>query len=182
MSGLNRKFGQHLDTVLKVRVGIATGAVVVGDLIGEGVSQESAVVGSTPNRAARLQTLASANTVVISPSTHDLAKGRFEYKELGELDLKGIAEAVSVQQVVGRTKAESRFEAAHRGGITSLVGREHEIGLVLDRWKQAKEGDGQIVLLSGEAGIGKSRITETLHERTAMDQTLSLKRMRQQLS
>ena len=89
--------------------------------------------------------------------------------------MKGIAEAVSVQQVVGLTKAESRFAAAHRGGITSLVGREHEIGLVLDRWTQAKEGDGQIVLLSGEAGIGKSRITETLQERTAMDHPIRLR-------
>ena len=175
MDGLNQNLALHLDTVLEVRVGIATGPVVAGDLIGEGVSQESAVVGSTPNLAARLQTLAKANTVVISPGTHDLTRGRFEVIALGEFELKGITGAVSVQQVVGLAIAESRFAATHRGSITSLVGREHEIGLVLDRWKQARDGDGQIVLLSGEAGIGKSRITEALQERTAIDHPVRLR-------
>ena len=93
---------------------------------------------------------------------------------MGEYELKGVAEPVCVRQVIGQTRAESRFAAAHRGSITSLVGREHEIGLVLDRWQQAREGYGQIVLLSGEAGIGKSRITETLQERTERDQPIRL--------
>jgi class 3 adenylate cyclase/predicted ATPase len=175
MIGLNQKLGQQLNIEFAVRIGIATGPVVVGDLIGEGASQESAVVGSTPNLAARLQALASANTVVVSPGTHGLVKGQFEYKTLGEFEFKGVAEPVCVRQVVGQTKTESRFAAAHHGGITSLVGREHEIGLMLDRWQQAKEGDGQIVLLSGEAGIGKSRITETLQDYTAMDHPVRLR-------
>ncbi len=175
MIGLNQKLGKQLNIKFAVRIGIATGHVVVGDLIGEGASQESAVVGSTPNLAARLQALASANTVVVSPGTHGLVKGQFEYKTLGKFELKGVAEPVCVRQVLGQTKTESRFAAAHHGGITSLVGREHEIGLLLDRWKQAKEGDGQIVLLSGEAGIGKSRITETLQEHTAMDHPIRLR-------
>ncbi|MFA9420551.1 MAG: AAA family ATPase [Gammaproteobacteria bacterium] len=175
MIGLNRKLGQQLNIVFAVRIGIATGAVVVGDLIGEGGSQESAAVGSTPNLAARLQALASADTVVVAPGTHDLVKGQFEYRTLGEYELKGLAEPVCVRQVIGPTRAESRFAAAHHGGTTSLVGREHEIGLMLDRWQQAKGGDGQIVLLSGEAGIGKSRITETLQDCTAMDHPVRLR-------
>ena len=154
---------------LSVRVGIATGPVVVGDLIAEGASQESAVVGETPNLAARLQRLADENAVVIGPGTHELASGRFEYTDLGSHSLKGIAESVQAWRVVAPITVESRFEATHRSGLTPLVGREHEIGLLLDRWEQAKEGDGQVVFLSGEAGIGKSRITETLRDRTASD-------------
>ncbi len=125
MIGLNQKLGQQLNIEFAVRIGIATGHVVVGDLIGEGASQESAVVGSTPNLAARLQALASANTVVVSPGTHDLVKGQFEYKTLGKFELKGVAEPVCVRQVIGQTNTESRFAAAHHVGITSLVCREH---------------------------------------------------------
>ena len=175
MKSLNQTLGLQLEIEFAVRIGIATGPVVVGDLIGEGASQESAVVGSTPNLAARLQTLALDNTVVIAPGSHDLVKGQFEYKTLGEYKLKGVAEAVCIRQVIGQTRAESRFAAAHREGVTSLVGREHEIGLMLDRWQQAKKGDGQIVLLSGEAGIGKSRITETLRDYTAIDHPVRLR-------
>jgi class 3 adenylate cyclase/predicted ATPase len=160
---------------LAVRSGIATGPVVVGDLIGEGASQESAVVGDTPNLAARLQALASPNAVVVSHGTHELAAGRFEYESLGSHDLKGMSEAVRVWRVIAPAAAESRFEAAHRTGFTPLVGRENEIGLLLERWQQAKEGDGQVVLLSGEAGIGKSRITETLCERTVGDDPMRLR-------
>jgi class 3 adenylate cyclase/predicted ATPase len=175
MKSLNETLGLQLEIELAVRIGIATGPVVVGDLIGEGASQENAVVGSTPNLAARLQSLASDNTVVIAPGSHDLVKGQFEYKSLGEHKLKGVAEAVRVRQVIGQTRAESRFAAAHREGVTSLVGREHEIGLMLDRWQQARKGDGQIVLLSGEAGIGKSRITEALRDYTAIDHPARLR-------
>jgi len=165
--------GSHVE--LAVRLGIATGPVVVGDLIGEGASQENAVVGDTPNLAARLQALSAPNTVVVSPGTHELAAGRFEYESLGNHDLKGISKAVHAWQVVAPAAAESRFEAAHRAGFTPLVGRDNEIGLLLERWQQAKEGDGQVVLLSGEAGIGKSRITETLRERTADDDPIRLR-------
>ncbi len=160
---------------LGVRAGIATGLVVVGDLIGDGASQESAVVGETPNLAARLQALASPNTVVISRATHDLAAGRFEYADLGTHELKGIAGPVQAWRVIGRSATESRFEALHRTGLTPLVGREHEIGLLLERWEQSKEGDGQVVLLSGEAGIGKSRIIQTLRERSAADKPVRLR-------
>lgn len=172
---LNDTVGDKQCVELGVRVGVATGPVVVGDLIGEGASQESAVVGETPNLAARLQALALPNTVVVSPGTHELVAGRFECHDLGAQELKGIAEPVHAWGVRAPTTAESRFEAAHRTGLTPLVGREHEIGLLLERWEQAKEGDGQVVLLSGEAGIGKSRITETLQERTARDAPIRLR-------
>jgi len=175
VAGLNVLAEYEQDIELGVRVGIATGAVVVGDIIGEAASQESAVVGETPNLAARLQALASRNTVVIGPGTQSLVTGRFEYENLGEHQLKGIAERTQAWRVIAPAVADSRFAAAHQGELTPMVGREHEIGLLLDRWEQAKEGDGQIVLLSGEAGIGKSRITETLQERTAMDQPICLR-------
>ena len=166
--------GSH-DVELSVRVGIATGPVVVGDLVGEGASQESAVVGETPNLAARLQGLAEKNTVVVSPGTYDLMGRQFEYADLGSRSLKGFAEPVNAWRVIAPVAAESRFEITRLAGLTPLVGREHEIGLLLERWEQAKEGDGQVVLLSGEAGIGKSRITEALRERTAGDDPFKLR-------
>ena len=175
MGGLNTTFSDKLRVNLEVRIGIATGSVVVGDLIGEGASQESAVVGATPNLAARLQGLASANKVLIASSTYDLAGGRFEYEDLGTHEVKGIAEPVPVWQVVAPSAAESRFEAQHRAGVTPLVGREHEIGLLLERWQYAMEGNGQVALLSGEPGIGKSRISETLRERAAKDDPIRLR-------
>ena len=175
MNELNETFSESLGIELGVRVGIATGSVVVGDLIGEGASQENAVVGETPNLAARLQGLASMNKVVIASSTYDLAGGRFEYQDLGSHEVKGIAELVQVWQVVAPRAAESRFEALHRAGVTPLVGREHEIGLLLERWQFAREGDGQVALLSGEPGIGKSRVSETLRERTASDEPIRLR-------
>jgi AAA ATPase domain/Adenylate and Guanylate cyclase catalytic domain len=149
---------------LQVRVGIATGLVVVGDLIGAGASQEQAVVGETPNLAARLQALAEPGTVVIASSTRRLTGGLFEYRDLGTVALKGFAENVPVWQVLGAGAAESRFEAL-RATTTRLAGREEEIDLLLRRWEQAKGGDGGVVLLSGEPGIGKSRIAETILER-----------------
>lgn len=175
MTGLNETVGHGQSIALRVRVGIATGPVVVGDLIGEGASQESAVVGETPNLAARLQALACEDSVVIGPGTRDLAGKRFEYDDLGTRQLKGIAEPVRAWRVIAPTSAESRFEVAHGTGLTPLVGREHEIGLLLDRWARAKEGDGQIVLLSGEVGIGKSRITEVLREHTTTDSPVLLR-------
>ena len=175
VAGLSPCVGDGADVDLAVRVGIATGPVVVGDLIGEGASQENAVVGETPNLAARLQGLADENTVVIGPGTYELTVERFECRNLGAHSLKGIAESINAWRVVAPIAAESRFEAAHRTGVTPLVGREHEIGLLLERWAQAKEGDGQVVLLSGEAGIGKSRITEILRERATGDDPVRLR-------
>jgi class 3 adenylate cyclase/predicted ATPase len=151
---------------LQVRIGIATGLVVVGDLIGEGAAREEAVVGETPNLAARLQALADPNSVVIAPGTHRLVRGLFELQDLGTHTLKGLAHPVQAWSVAGTSLAESRFEAQHiTGGLTPLVGREQELALLLDRWQQAKEGEGQVVLLSGEAGVGKSRLLGSLRER-----------------
>jgi class 3 adenylate cyclase/predicted ATPase len=151
---------------LQVRVGIATGLVVVGDLIGAGAAQEQAVLGETPNLAARLQTLAEPGTVVISSSTRRLTGGLFEYRDLGAVALKGFAENVPAWQVLGGSATESRFEAL-RASTTPLVGRGEEIELLLRRWEQAKGGDGCVVLVTGEAGIGKSRIAQTLLERVS---------------
>jgi class 3 adenylate cyclase/tetratricopeptide (TPR) repeat protein len=149
---------------LQVRVGIATGLVVVGDLIGAGVAQEQGVVGETPNLASRLQTLAEPGTVVISSSTRKLTGGLFDYRDLGAVALKGFAEMVPAWQVLGASAAESRFTAL-RASTTPLVGRGEEIDLLLRRWEQAKGGEGAVVLLSGEPGIGKSRVVETIFER-----------------
>ncbi len=149
---------------LQVRVGIATGLVVVGDLIGAGAAQEQAVVGETPNLAARLQALAEPGAVVISSSTRRLTGGLFDYRDLGTVALKGFAETVPAWQALGASAAESRFEAL-RTSTTPLVGRGEEIDLLLRRWEQAKGGEGSVVLLSGEPGIGKSRIAETILER-----------------
>nr|WP_246777373.1 adenylate/guanylate cyclase domain-containing protein [Microvirga sp. VF16] len=152
---------------LRVRVGIATGLAVVGDVIGTGAAQEQAVVGETPNLAARLQTMADPDAVVIAQSTHQLVHGLFELTDLGRHDLKGFGEPVQAWRVLGQNRRRDRFEARHARGVTPLVGREHELGLLLDRWQQAKEGDGQVVLLSGEPGIGKSRLVRALRERLA---------------
>jgi class 3 adenylate cyclase/predicted ATPase len=149
---------------LQVRIGIATGLVVVGDLIGTGAAQEQAVVGETPNLAARLQALAEPGAVLISASTRQLTGGLFEYRDLGAVVLKGFAEGTPALQVLGAGTAESRFEAL-RGTTTPLVGRHEEIDLLMRRWEQAKAGDGQVVLICGEPGIGKSRITQTIVER-----------------
>ncbi|MFQ5972389.1 MAG: AAA family ATPase [Alphaproteobacteria bacterium] len=151
---------------LATRVGIATGRVVAGDLVGERVSDEQVVLGDVPNLAARLQGVADPDTVVISDTTRRLAGGVFDYGDLGARSLKGITEPVQVWRAVSERALESRFEARH-GQLTEFVGREHEIGLLLDRWKLAKSGEGQVVLLSGGAGIGKSRIAQTLRERLA---------------
>ena len=172
---LNLPLGDAQNIELGVRVGISTGAVVVGDIIGEAASQESAVVGETPNLAARLQDLASRNAVVIGPGTHALVTGRFEYENMGNYQLKGIAEQTQAWRVIAPAAADSRFAAAHQNEFTPLVGREQEIGLLLERWEQTKEGDGQVVLLCGEAGIGKSRITEALLERVTRDDPVSLR-------
>jgi class 3 adenylate cyclase/predicted ATPase len=150
---------------LQTRVGIATGVVVVGDLIGSGSAQEQAIVGETPNLAARLQGIAEPNMVIIAESTRRLLGNLFELDDLGAKDLKGIAGPVRAWAAVRASSVESRFEALHASGLTALVGREEEIELLLRRWSRAKSGEGQVVLLSGEAGIGKSRLTAALLER-----------------
>jgi len=150
---------------LQTRVGIATGLVVVGDLIGAGAAQEQSVVGETPNLAARLQALAEPNAVVIAAGTRRLIGDLFEYRDLGAVEVKGIAEMVPVWQVLRPSVVASRFEALRGSALTPLVGRDEEIDLLLHRWARAKVGDGQVVLISGEPGIGKSRITAALEDR-----------------
>src|SRR5262249_19271841 len=152
---------------LQTRVGIATGLVVVGDLIGSGETLESGIVGETPNLAARLQGIAEPNTVVIAESTRKLLGNLFEFENLGAKDLKGMSALVRAWAVLRAAYVESRFEALHASGLTELVGREEELDLLLRRWSKAKKGEGQLVLLSGEAGIGKSRLTAALLERIA---------------
>ena len=156
-------------TTLKTRVGIATGLVVVGDLIGSGASQEQAIVGETPNLAARLQSIAEPNAVVIAEGTRKLLGNLFELEELGAKELKGIAGPVCTWAALRPASVEGRFEAMHASGLTELVGREEELELLLRRWSKAKTGEGQVVLLSGEAGIGKSRLTAALLERLAAE-------------
>jgi class 3 adenylate cyclase len=153
---------------LQTRIGIATGLVVVGDLIGSGEAQERGIVGETPNLAARLQGVAEPNTVVIAESTRRLIGGLFELDDLGAKDLKGIAEPVWAWAASRASSVESRFEAL-RTATTPLVGREEEIELLMRRWTQAKAGAGSVVLISGEPGIGKSRLAETMQERISAE-------------
>jgi class 3 adenylate cyclase len=152
---------------LQTRVGIATGLVVVGDLMDSGSATERGIVGETPNLAARLQGIAQPNMVVIAESTRKLLGNLFELADLGAKGLKGIAGPVRAWAALRASSMESRFEALHATGLTALVGREEEFELLLRRWSRAKTGEGQVVLLSGEAGIGKSRLTAALLERLA---------------
>jgi class 3 adenylate cyclase/predicted ATPase len=159
VAGLDTAAGEPM----QVRVGIATGLVIVGDLIGQGTAQEQAVVGETPNLAARLQALAAPGTVVIAPSTRRLTGGLFDYEALGAVEIKGLAAPVTASRVLRESEAESRFEAL-RTARTPLVGREEELALLRRRWQQAKSGEGCVVLVSGEPGIGKSRLAQSLLE------------------
>jgi class 3 adenylate cyclase len=150
---------------LAVRIGIATGLVVVGDPVGEGEAHERGVVGETPNLAARLQALAEPDAVIIAPATRRLLGSRFLLRALGLHALKGFAEPVEAWAVDGMAAIEGRFEAGRGGGLAGFVGREFELGLLMDRWNQAQDGEGQVVLLSGEPGIGKSRLLGELRAR-----------------
>jgi class 3 adenylate cyclase/predicted ATPase len=154
-----------IGTELQVRVGIATGMVIVGDLTGEGAAKEQAVIGETPNLAARLQTFAKPGTVLISESTHRLTDGHFEYRNLGLVALKGWAGPIPAWQVLRASGVESRFEAQHKTRLTPLIGRDEEIELLLRRWQRCTEGEGCVVVLTGEPGIGKSHIALALEER-----------------
>ena len=171
VAGLRTDIG----TELQVRIGIATGMVVVGDLTGEGAAQEQAVIGETPNLAERLQTLAEPGTVLISEGTHRLTDGHFEYRNLGPARLKGWAEAVTAWQVLGISGVESRFEAQHKARLTALLGRDEEIDLLSRRWRHATEGDGCVVVLTGEPGIGKSHIALALQERIQAEPHIRLR-------
>lgn len=152
---------------LRVRIGVATGLVVVGDLVGAGEAQERGVVGETPNLASRLQGIAEPSTVVIAEGTRRLLGNLFELQDLRPQDLKGIAAPTRAWVALRASSVESRFEALHATGLTALVGREEELELLLQRWARAKTGEGQAVLIAGEAGIGKSRLTAALLERLA---------------
>ena len=149
---------------LSVRLGIATGLAVVGDLIGEGAAQERAVIGGTPNLAARLQALAGPNTLIIAEATRRQIGGLFDFEDLGPQALAGFGEAQRAWRVLGESGEISRFEAL-RSGETPLVGREEEVELLVRRWQQAKSGEGRVVLVSGEPGSGKSRLTAALSQR-----------------
>jgi class 3 adenylate cyclase len=152
------------DEPLQTRIAIGSGVVVVGDLVGRSVTQENAAIGETTNLVARLQAIAEPNTIVISPATHRLVGALFDYLDLGRHTLKGFSEPVQVRQVLARSKVESRFEAQHPSGASPLLGREEELELLWRRWEQAKRGEGRVVLVTGEPGIGKSRLTAALTE------------------
>lgn len=152
------------DAVIEARIGISTGLVVVGDLIGSGSAQEEAVVGETPNIAARLQGVAAPGQVVIGPSTRSLLGRTFEVEELGLHELKGVAEKMPAFSVVREAQVETRFEAQSISSLHPMIGREHELNLISDRWNQAVSGGGQLLLLSGEPGIGKSRVAKAVSD------------------
>jgi class 3 adenylate cyclase len=167
--------GLKTRTPLQTRVGIATGLVVVGDLIGSGEAQERGIVGETPNLAARLQGIAEPNCVVIADGTRKLVGNLFELNDLGVQDLKGIAGSVRAWAAWRPASVESRFDALHASGLTELVGREEELDLLPRRWSKAKSGEGQVVLVSGEPGIGKSRLTAALLEHLSIEPHMRLR-------
>jgi len=166
IGALNHRLEREQRTRLAMRVGIHTGLVVVGEMGGEG-RQEPLALGETPNVAARVQGLAEPDTVVISHATHELAQGYFEYETLGEHLLRGVAEPMVVHRVLHASGVQSRLDIASTRGLTPLVGRESEVALMLDRWGQVQDGRRQVVLLSGAAGIGKSRLVQVLKEHVA---------------
>ena len=160
VGGIERPDGPRV----QARVGIATGLVVVGEIVGAGSAQERTIVGETPNLAARLQALATPDTILVSEATQHLLGGLFELQSIGAHELKGFAQPVTAWRVLGEAAVESRFAASRTRGSVPLVGRAHEIGLMLDRWRLARSGESQIITLIGEAGIGKSRSVEALQE------------------
>ena len=174
MRALNARLAGRGAVELKVRIGIATGPVVVGDVIGEGAVQDTAI-GETPNVAARLQALAEPNTVVIGPETRRLALDYFEYRDLGEHRLKGLADPIQVWQPLRERAEKDRFEARHPFGSDPLLGRTEELALILRRWEQLKDGEGQVVMLAGEPGIGKSRILKEVRDRLSGQECIFLR-------
>ena len=168
MTDLSARLMKKTQVRLSVRIGIHTGVVVVGE-VGGGARHEQLALGDTPNLAARLQSLAEVGSVVLSEHTRQLAGQSFECRDLGSHVLKGVAEAVHVWQATGERRAESRFDAAHRGAPAPMVGRDIELATALRAWDQVRVGNGQVVLVCGEPGIGKSRLLEALRETTAPD-------------
>ena len=169
------KLKTSIDVALQVRVGIATGTIVMGDLlIGEG-PVERTIVGDTPNLAERLQKLAEPGTVLICANTHRLTKGHFIFRNLGPLALKGWTEPVPAWQVLETSDAESRFEATHKTKLPPLIGREEETELISRRWRLAVHGEGRIVLLTGEPGIGKSHLALAFDEKLQTEPHVTLR-------
>jgi class 3 adenylate cyclase len=163
MGDLSTRLQQEKSIQLALRIGIHTGLVVVGEMGGEG-RYESLALGEVPNVCSRIQGLAELNTVALSAATYRLVQGYFECQALGEQTLRGVAEPLHVYRVLSKSGLYSRLDVAQTRGLTPLVGRESEVTLLLERWEQAKAGYGQVVLLSGEAGIGKSRLVQMLKE------------------
>ena len=166
MGALNQRLPQAKGIQLSLRMGIHTGLVVVGEMGGAG-RQEQLALGEVPNLAARLQGLAESNTVVISDATSRLVQGYFACQDLGAQTLRGVAEPVQVYRVLQESGARGRLDVAVTRGLTPLVGREQEVGLLVERWEQVKAGQGQVVLLTGDAGIGKSRLVQMLKDHVA---------------
>ena len=164
MAQLNAAFRRPSGVELAVRIGIATGPVIVGDQIGEGTASETAVVGETPNLAARLQALAQPNQIAVSAATRTMLGDHFDLEDLGASELKGFAEPVPAWRVLSPRDVESRFAATRTGHSAPLVGRQEEMGLLLRAWEGSSRGRGQVVLIQGEAGVGKSRLVEGLRE------------------
>jgi class 3 adenylate cyclase len=160
---------------LAARVGIATGLVVAGDIDEGDVSESGAIWGDTPNLAARLQGLAAPSEIVICESTHRLVAGVFDTTALGPQSLKGIAAPAPAWRVLGERPGESRFDARRGAGLTEFVGRGDEVELLLCRWERARRGAGQVVLISGEPGIGKSRLTQHLRDHLSGAAMIALK-------
>ncbi len=169
MAELNAAIRRPRAVELAVRIGIATGPVIVGDQVGEGTASETAVVGETPNLAARLQALAQPNQIVVSSATRAMLGGHFELEDLGAYELKGFAEPVPAWRVLSARDVESRFAATRTGSAAPLVGRQEEMGLLLRAWEGSRHGRGQVVLIQGEAGVGKSRLVEGLREAAGKD-------------
>jgi class 3 adenylate cyclase len=169
MAELNAAVQRPPGVELAVRIGIATGPVIVGDQIGEGTASETAVVGETPNLAARLQALAQPNQIVVSAATRAMLGDHFDLEDLGAYELKGFADPVPAWRVLSARDSESRFAARQTGKSAPLVGRQEEMGLLLRAWEGSCHGRGQVVLIQGEAGLGKSRLVEGLREASSRD-------------
>src|SRR5207249_1728568 len=166
LGDLNKGLQQAKGVQLAIRVGIHTGPVVVGDMGGPG-RQEQLALGETPNIASRIQGLAEPNTILISTDTYRLIQGYFECEALGAQTLRGLAEPLHVYRVLQESGARGRLDVAVTRGLTPLVGRESEVTLLLERWEQVKAGHGHVVLLTGDAGIGKSRLVQVLKDQVA---------------
>ena len=160
---------------LSARIGVATGVALVGDMSDSAISEEHGILGDTPNLAARLQSLAQPGAVVISGRTKTIAGPQFEYLDLGKVEIKGLAKPVAAWQVAGKTAVTSRSHALQSSDLLPLIGRDEEMELILSRWKRARSGEGQVVLLSGEAGIGKSRLAVALQEQLAREPHIRLR-------